>query len=122
MTDRLFPLPPDGTIPGAPDWQWLHTPGHTEGSVSLWASDDGVLFSGDTLFPGGPGNTTFEGGDFDTIIGSLDRKLLTLLQQDSRLTLQELADRYPDDDEAKIFSALYITSTYFFISYCHHTA
>ena len=37
-----------------------------------------ILFSGDTLFPGGPGNTTFEGGDFDTIIESVDRKLFTL--------------------------------------------
>jgi glyoxylase-like metal-dependent hydrolase (beta-lactamase superfamily II) len=37
-----------------------------------------VLFSGDTLFPGGPGNTTFEGGDFPTIIQSVDRKLFTL--------------------------------------------
>ena len=37
-----------------------------------------VLFSGDTLFPGGPGNTTFEGGDFVTIIQSLDTKLFPL--------------------------------------------
>jgi glyoxylase-like metal-dependent hydrolase (beta-lactamase superfamily II) len=37
-----------------------------------------VLFSGDTLFPGGPGNTTFEGGDFDTIIEAIDRRLFTL--------------------------------------------
>ena len=37
-----------------------------------------MLFSGDTLFPGGPGNTTFAGGDFDTIISSLDAKLFSL--------------------------------------------
>jgi glyoxylase-like metal-dependent hydrolase (beta-lactamase superfamily II) len=37
-----------------------------------------ILFSGDTLFPGGPGNTTFEGGDFATIIQSIDGKLFTL--------------------------------------------
>jgi glyoxylase-like metal-dependent hydrolase (beta-lactamase superfamily II) len=37
-----------------------------------------VLFSGDTLFPGGPGNTSFDGGDFGTIIQSVDRKLFTL--------------------------------------------
>src|SRR5450759_669561 len=33
----------------------LHTPGHTEGSVCLLSDDDGLLFSGDTLFPGGWG-------------------------------------------------------------------
>ena len=37
-----------------------------------------LLFSGDTLFPGGPGNTSYEGGDFDTIIESVDRRLFTL--------------------------------------------
>jgi glyoxylase-like metal-dependent hydrolase (beta-lactamase superfamily II) len=36
-----------------------------------------VLFSGDTLFPGGPGNTTFAGGSFDTIIRSIDDLLFS---------------------------------------------
>jgi glyoxylase-like metal-dependent hydrolase (beta-lactamase superfamily II) len=36
------------------------------------------VFSGDTLFPGGPGNTSFEGGDFPTIIESLETRLFTL--------------------------------------------
>ena len=36
------------------------------------------MFSGDTLFPGGPGNTTFEDASFDTIIESIDRRLFTL--------------------------------------------
>ena len=36
-----------------------------------------LMFSGDTLFPGGPGNTSFEGGDFATIIDTLDRRLFT---------------------------------------------
>jgi glyoxylase-like metal-dependent hydrolase (beta-lactamase superfamily II) len=36
-----------------------------------------LLFTGDTLFPGGPGNATFEGGDFNTIIESIDTKLFT---------------------------------------------
>jgi glyoxylase-like metal-dependent hydrolase (beta-lactamase superfamily II) len=34
-----------------------------------------LLFTGDTLFPGGPGNTSFEGGDFDTIIRSINDSL-----------------------------------------------
>lgn len=49
VTDRLFPLPPDGTIPGAPGWQWLHTPGHTPGHVALWRASDRTLLSGDAI-------------------------------------------------------------------------
>jgi glyoxylase-like metal-dependent hydrolase (beta-lactamase superfamily II) len=56
----------------------IHTPGHTPGSICFRLEGSPVLFAGDTLFPGGPGNTTFEGGDFDTIIESIDRRLLTL--------------------------------------------
>ena len=56
----------------------IHTPGHTPGSMCFRLEGHPILFSGDTLFPGGPGNTSFEGGDFDTIIGSVDRKLFTL--------------------------------------------
>jgi glyoxylase-like metal-dependent hydrolase (beta-lactamase superfamily II) len=53
-------------------------PGHTPGSMSFLLEGHPVLFSGDTLFPGGPGNTTFPGGDFAQIIESIDRKLFTL--------------------------------------------
>ncbi len=56
----------------------IHTPGHTPGSMCFKLEGQPLLFSGDTLFPGGPGNTTFEGGHFDTIIQSVDRKLFTL--------------------------------------------
>jgi glyoxylase-like metal-dependent hydrolase (beta-lactamase superfamily II) len=56
----------------------IHTPGHTEGSICFKVAGSPILFSGDTLFPGGPGNATFEGGDFATIIQSIDTKLFTL--------------------------------------------
>lgn len=56
----------------------IHSPGHTPGSMSFRLEGAPILFSGDTLFPGGPGNTSFEGGDFETIIASLDRRLFTL--------------------------------------------
>jgi glyoxylase-like metal-dependent hydrolase (beta-lactamase superfamily II) len=56
----------------------IHSPGHTPGSMSFRLEGAPILFSGDTLFPGGPGNTSFEGGDFDTIIASLDQRLFTL--------------------------------------------
>ncbi len=56
----------------------IATPGHTPGSMCFRVAEHPVLFSGDTLFPGGPGNTSFEGGDFPTIIESIDRRLFTL--------------------------------------------
>ena len=56
----------------------IHNPGHTPGSVSFLVDGAPLLFSGDTLFPGGPGATKFEGGDFATIIDSIDNKLFTL--------------------------------------------
>ena len=55
----------------------IHNPGHTEGSISFAVADTPLLFTGDTLFPGGPGNTALEGGDFATIIQSIDNKLFT---------------------------------------------
>lgn len=54
------------------------TPGHTEGSMCFRLEGAPLLFSGDTLFPGGPGATKFPGGDFDTIIRSINTKLFTL--------------------------------------------
>jgi len=53
----------------------LATPGHTPGSICFTVEGTNLLFTGDTLFPGGPGNTKFEGGDFDTIIESIDRRI-----------------------------------------------
>ena len=48
------------------------TPGHTPGSMCFALEGTPVLLTGDTLFPGGPGNTGFEGGDFSTIIASIE--------------------------------------------------
>ena len=54
------------------------TPGHTPGSMCFKVSNKPILFSGDTLFPGGPGATQFEGGNFEKIIESIDRRLFIL--------------------------------------------
>jgi hydroxyacylglutathione hydrolase len=51
----------------------LHTPGHTEGSVCLYASDEGLLFSGDTLFAGGWGRVDLDGGDPAAMVESIGR-------------------------------------------------
>ena len=54
----------------------IHNPGHTPGSISFKVEGTPLLFTGDTLFPGGPGNTKFPGGNFETIINSIDNLLL----------------------------------------------
>jgi glyoxylase-like metal-dependent hydrolase (beta-lactamase superfamily II) len=56
----------------------LHTPGHAPGAVCLYAPELGVLFSGDTLFQGGPGATGRSYSDYPTIVDSIRRRLLTL--------------------------------------------
>ena len=53
--------------------QVLHTPGHTEGSVCLLDRDEGLLFSGDTLFPGGWGRVDFPGGSAEEMAQSIAR-------------------------------------------------
>src|SRR5688500_16473758 len=57
----------------------IATPGHTPGSMCFVVEDSPVLLSGDTLFPGGPGNTSFEGGDFEAVIRSIDDRLFSRL-------------------------------------------
>ena len=61
----------------------IHTPGHTPGSICFSLVDTPILFSGDTLFPGGPGATSFEGGDFPTIIASIEERLFRPLADDT---------------------------------------
>ncbi|MGI5269220.1 MBL fold metallo-hydrolase [Nonomuraea sp. CA-218870] len=56
----------------------LHTPGHSPGAVCLHAPEVCALFSGDTLFKGGPGATGRSYSSFDTIIESIKKRLLVL--------------------------------------------
>jgi glyoxylase-like metal-dependent hydrolase (beta-lactamase superfamily II) len=103
-----FTIPDDETIAvGDLRLHTIHTPGHTPGSTCFVLEGHPVVFSGDTLFPGGPGNTSTPQGDFDTIIESIDRRLLTLPEEmlvlpghgldttigDERPHLQEWIDR-----------------------------
>jgi glyoxylase-like metal-dependent hydrolase (beta-lactamase superfamily II) len=60
----------------------IFTPGHTAGSMCFKLEGSPVLFSGDTLFPGGPGATQY-GGDFPTIIRSIDDRLFSRLPADT---------------------------------------
>lgn len=56
----------------------LHTPGHTEGGCCYYIADEGVIFTGDTLFAGSVGRTDFPGGSMSQIVRSIQEKLLTL--------------------------------------------
>jgi glyoxylase-like metal-dependent hydrolase (beta-lactamase superfamily II) len=77
--------PPDGELTdgqeitvGGSVLRVLHTPGHTPGAVSLYAQDLGVVFTGDTLFNGGPGATGRSFSDADLIVASIRQRLLAL--------------------------------------------
>jgi len=59
------------------------TPGHTPGSMSFDAEGTPLLSTGDTLFPGGPGNTSFEGGDFATILDSIETRMFSKFDPDT---------------------------------------
>jgi glyoxylase-like metal-dependent hydrolase (beta-lactamase superfamily II) len=59
----------------------LHTPGHAPGAVCFHLPEERVLFSGDTLFQGGPGATGRSYSDFPTIVGSIRDHLLALPEE-----------------------------------------
>ena len=63
---------------GETELKVLETPGHTRGGVCFLCEKDATLFAGDTLFAGSIGRTDHPGGDYDQLIGSIDRKLMTL--------------------------------------------
>lgn len=49
LGSRVRPLPEGGSVPGMAGWRWLHTPGHTEGHVSLFRESDRCLIAGDAF-------------------------------------------------------------------------
>ena len=84
LWDEVHRSPPDLELAaddlimiGGLELKVLHTPGHTPGSVCLY-DQVGTLFSGDTLFEGGPGATQIRFGDFELIIRSISEQLLVL--------------------------------------------
>ncbi|MGC1214659.1 MAG: MBL fold metallo-hydrolase [Micromonospora sp.] len=89
LWDMVHPdTPPDGELADGTDVEVagttlrvLHTPGHSPGACSFHAPELGVVFTGDTLFAGGPGATGRSYSDFGTIIASIRSRLLTLPPQ-----------------------------------------
>jgi glyoxylase-like metal-dependent hydrolase (beta-lactamase superfamily II) len=85
LWDAVYPVTPDRELAdgdvitiGDVDLHVIHTPGHTPGSCCFHAPALGVVFTGDTLFRGGPGATGRSYSDFGTIIASIRDRLLTL--------------------------------------------
>ena len=78
--DKEFRAVEDGLVlrAGEVELRALHTPGHSPGSVCWYAPDLGAVFSGDTLFSGGPGATGRSYSDFPTILASISERLGTL--------------------------------------------
>lgn len=86
LWDRKFPeVEPDGEVKDGDTYQVagvqltaLHTPGHSPGSVSYYLPAEQTVFTGDTLFQGGPGATGRSFSDFGTIVDSIRTRLLVL--------------------------------------------
>jgi glyoxylase-like metal-dependent hydrolase (beta-lactamase superfamily II) len=87
LWDQVYPeLAPDDDlehdreirVTGTVALKTLHTPGHTPGGCSFYWPAGGMVFSGDTLFKGGPGATGRSFSDFGTIVQSIKERLLGL--------------------------------------------
>jgi glyoxylase-like metal-dependent hydrolase (beta-lactamase superfamily II) len=79
------PPPPDFFINegdifkiGNSELQIFHVPGHSEGSIALYAKKENILITGDVLFQGSIGRTDLPGGDYATLINSIENKLMIL--------------------------------------------
>ena len=66
---------------GPAEFRVLHTPGHTQGSISLWIPAENKLIAGDTLFRDSIGRTDLPGGNPRQILRSIEDKLLTLPEE-----------------------------------------
>jgi glyoxylase-like metal-dependent hydrolase (beta-lactamase superfamily II) len=86
LWDQVYPdLKPDRNLAdgdvfqvGGATLRTIHTPGHSPGSVCFHLEDEGTVFTGDTLFNGGPGATGRSYSDYPTILASIRERLLTL--------------------------------------------
>jgi glyoxylase-like metal-dependent hydrolase (beta-lactamase superfamily II) len=86
LWEQVYPdSKPDGELAdgdvfevGGATLRAIHTPGHSPGSTCFHLESEGTVFTGDTLFNGGPGATGRSYSDYPTILTSIREKLLTL--------------------------------------------
>jgi glyoxylase-like metal-dependent hydrolase (beta-lactamase superfamily II) len=85
LWDKVHAFAPDRDLAegdvfrvGGASLRTLHTPGHAPGACCFYSPELGAVFTGDTLFQGGPGATARSFSDFPTIISSIRAKLLSL--------------------------------------------
>ena len=71
----------DKLVVGATEVHVIHTPGHTQGSICLWAPGAHTLMAGDTLFRDSIGRTDLPGGNTRQILRSIHTRLLTLPEE-----------------------------------------
>jgi len=71
----------DRLVLGTSEMHVMHTPGHTQGSISLWIPSENKLVAGDTLFRDSIGRTDLPGGDGEQILRSIHDKLLPLPEE-----------------------------------------
>ena len=94
VSKRLRPLPEDGTVPAMPGWQWLHTPGHSPGHISLWRALDRTLIAGDAFV------TTAAESAYATIVQSTELhgppRYFTVDWEKSKSSVETLAALNPN--------------------------
>jgi len=66
VSSWLKTLPPDQSVPDMPGWQWVHTPGHAPGHISLWRESDRTLIAGDAIV------TTGQESVYEVIVQQLE--------------------------------------------------
>jgi len=81
----------------------LHTPGHTPGGICLYASDEDILFAGDTLFAGSVGRSDFPGGNHELLTQMIRQKLLILPEQTAVYTGHGPATTIGNEKESNPF-------------------
>ncbi len=78
MPDRLLTTEPETIELGAIKLETLYTPGHAPGHLSFYMRDQGIVFSGDSLFAGTVGRTDIPGSDSALLLKSIRDMLLPL--------------------------------------------
>ncbi|MFP3724338.1 MBL fold metallo-hydrolase [Priestia filamentosa] len=94
ISSRVSPLHDDGSIPELPEWEWIHTPGHTEGHVSFFRKRDRALIVGDAFI------TTKQENLFDVITQKLEisgpPRYLTTDWKAAKKSVEHLASLHPE--------------------------